>query len=115
MINITMARLRWLVRERKYLTLDGAAEIARAAPDLLAEIERLSAGTGWRTMESAPKDGTKIDLWCEDRCSKGLRIPNCYWIVDGMAWAGPFPQLYGPYIATHWRPLPPPPNKGEGE
>lgn len=42
LINITEDRLRWLVLEQKHLTLDGAVEIAKAAPDLLAEIERLS-------------------------------------------------------------------------
>lgn len=41
MINISVDRLRWLVREHKHLTLDGASEIAKAAPDMLAEIERL--------------------------------------------------------------------------
>jgi hypothetical protein len=39
MINISEDRLRWLVRERKHLTLDGAVEIAKAAPDLLREME----------------------------------------------------------------------------
>ena len=34
-------RLRWLVNERKHLTIDGAAEIAKAADAILADIERL--------------------------------------------------------------------------
>lgn len=42
-INISEDRLRWLVREGKHLTLDGAVEIAKASPDLLREIERLRA------------------------------------------------------------------------
>jgi hypothetical protein len=34
-------RLRWLVREGKHLTIDGAVEIAKAAPDLLFQMEAL--------------------------------------------------------------------------
>lgn len=43
MINITEDRLRWLVQERKHMTLYGAVEIAKGAPDLLKEIERLQS------------------------------------------------------------------------
>lgn len=32
-------RLRWLVQEGKHLTLEGAAEIAKAAPSILYEWE----------------------------------------------------------------------------
>lgn len=59
MINITEDRLRWLVRERKYLTLDGAVEIAKAAPDLLAEIERL--GSEVRKLRD-------VLTWSNDNC-----------------------------------------------
>lgn len=30
---------------------------------LLADLDSLRAGAGWRSMDSAPKDGTKVDLW----------------------------------------------------
>jgi hypothetical protein len=36
-------RLRWLVENKRHYAIDGAGEIARAAPELLAEIERLTA------------------------------------------------------------------------
>lgn len=36
-------RLRWLVREKKHLTLDGAVEIAKAAPSLLEQLGNLQA------------------------------------------------------------------------
>lgn len=32
-------RLRWLVKNNKYLTIDGAAEIAKAAPSILRALE----------------------------------------------------------------------------
>lgn len=41
MTNMSVDRLRWLVHYKKHLTLAGAVEIAKAAPDLLALIERL--------------------------------------------------------------------------
>jgi hypothetical protein len=36
-------RLRWLINHGEHVSLDGAAEIAKAAPELLAELERLGA------------------------------------------------------------------------
>jgi hypothetical protein len=69
--------------------------------------------TGWRTIESAPRDGTRVDLW--DR--SGHRWTDAHWGVHywrhGMpagepSWGrgtidGPAPD------PTHWMPLPAPP------
>jgi hypothetical protein len=62
----------------------------------------------WRGIESAPKDGTKIDLWVV--FPKGAhRYADGYW-DDGEwrlsvpeSWYDPRPQI------THWMPLPLPP------
>lgn len=43
-------RLRWLVRENKHLTLEGAVEIAKAAPALLHEMEALERA--WKKARS---------------------------------------------------------------
>lgn len=71
-------------------------------------------GEGWRPIETAPKDGTKVDLWCR---APGLsagsgRVPDC-WFSAGRWWAydehGDDQCRSQVHNATHWRPLPPPP------
>lgn len=65
----------------------------------------------WRPIESAPMDGTKIDVWSRDE-----RITDVYWsdiqdwwCVDGMCGPEePTPLHVAPAI-THWQPLPDPP------
>ena len=70
----------------------------------------------WQPIETAPKDGTTMDLWCT---ATKRRITDCWWDAD-----------YGEFIAndvnecgeccpsvvyhdngkpTHWMPLPEPP------
>jgi len=80
------------------------------------------AGDGWMPIETAPKDGTEIDLWFSDAADAfygGYRICNCWWsVVDGY-WYGPrgAPARHLGNQAgrlTHWRyaperPLPAPP------
>lgn len=80
-------------------------------------------GDGWRDMASAPKDGTKIDLWVhwpatEDREAHSQRLADASW--DGVEhdWHDGQFRL-GQYLArpepTHWRPLPHPPAQEGGE
>lgn len=65
-------RLRWLIHHGKHLTLDGAAEIARAAPAILAEIDRLTrACEGARSALSGESAAAKIDRL--ERENKTLR------------------------------------------
>ena len=85
-----------------------------------AEIERLRtelAKHQWRTMESAPRDGTSIlAVICGRHPGTGRPfIPevvsynengywdNCMWVDDGT-------RQYDP---THWQPLPSPPGENE--
>ena len=62
----------------------------------------------WRPIDSAPKDGTFVDLWYPENggSSPSQRIANCRWRdvawfsqTGGRAW-----RMDGPF--THWRPLP---------
>ena len=63
------------------------AAIAQREPD---------AESQWRTMESAPKDGTVIFLWVPDRIPQLARADD-YWHE---------PKPYWLEHATHWMPLP---------
>lgn len=74
------------------------------------------AEDGWRPIETAPKDGTKIDLWCVSDGMIGTRVPYAHWCDRWCFWgdeAADSDFLVHEYgEPTHWRPLPPPP-KGE--
>ena len=72
----------------------------------------------WQPIETAPKDGTQIDLWS----SKGFRVCDVVWDtisysvdgeddVDGWTDAGGHGSVEkaGPF--THWMPLPPAPSR----
>ena len=94
---------------RKHVLAIARAILARVVP------------AGWRTIESAPRDETPVDLWME----AGYRVRDAHWgetevdedEVAGFAWL----DEHGDWIegednrATHWMPLPPPPAaRGEG-
>lgn len=56
---------------------------------------------GWQPIESAPRDGTVIDLW-----ANGLRYADAYW--DGGCFSVLDSTGYGVEVdePTHWMPLP---------
>lgn len=81
----------------------------------------------WQGIESAPKDGTVIDLWIETDDRRDYREADCVWFED--RWCmdcgyltgvspieAPWPDGTGKYgnramrTATHWMPLPPSPH-----
>lgn len=68
----------------------------------------------WQPIETAPKDGTHIDLWAD-----GERLADCFWAEgedyghDDCHWrqcyaeaSSSFQTAYDP---SHWMPLPAPP------
>lgn len=70
----------------------------------------------WQPIETAPKDGTHIDLWA--KCWRAeaddfiyARFPSCKWAEwtgctnRAPCWTG----LDNGWRATHWMPLPEPP------
>lgn len=74
----------------------------------------------WQPIETAPKDGTNVDLWA--KCWRAQaddfvyqRFTDCWWTKgDSMTgrhehWVG-FESLS--WYPTHWMPLPPPPVSG---
>jgi hypothetical protein len=81
----------------------------------LARIHGAAAVTSalWRPIETAPKDGRRVDLWVLDTAGNGYRYPDAaYGFVRGrMGWTDA--NNHGalePYVRpTHWMPPPDPP------
>ena len=71
----------------------------------------------WKSIESAPKDGTYILAWCESwGCYCVVYWTKCVWVTDG-AWIAEENRTDTiEYPATHWKPLdvPPSPIGGTG-
>ena len=65
---------------------------------------------GWRPIATAPRDGREIDLWVN-----GYRVTNAAWSTktrDGIdRWVFPEVGSCTDKEATHWMPLPEPPNE----
>lgn len=80
----------------------------------------------WQPIETAPRDGTLIDLWIINQDNDNFRITDAYWNKYDNAWWAPY-KNYGEggkaetsykntktgnemfEKATHWMPLPEPP------
>lgn len=66
----------------------------------------------WFPIDSAPKDGTTVDVWCPEETEEGgYRVADAYWSTvlhkwqrvggaDGRTWA---------HTPTYWMPLQSPP------
>lgn len=70
---------------------------------------------GWLPIETAPKDGTPVDLWAERVELGGYdRVTDCSWELmtdwtgdEFFGWSGLHITLYRSYKSpTHWRPIP---------
>jgi hypothetical protein len=67
----------------------------------------------WQDIETAPKDGTRIDLWvkwwrADLDIFLGKRIPDCYWTEQGNhpRWACEYGALPINSRPIHWISLP---------
>lgn len=72
-----------------------------------AEVARLSPeGGGWRPIESAPKDGTAIQVFCPTWYRGGGGQDVVIWMnfTDRPGWYGS--SVEAPLDPTHWMPLP---------
>lgn len=87
-----------------------AAIAIRAQAEHIAALESMVA---WRPIETAPKDGTHIDLWAGEE-----RVADCRWNVRSKRWEywawGDFDgmaMVKVDYNPTHWMPIPAAPLK----
>jgi hypothetical protein len=86
---------------------DWPEEAARAALTALQSSGYMVI-EGWKPIDTAPKDGTVIDL----HHSKHGRIRSMYWDTDDEFWIAEDEDKF----LTHWISLPPPPQaQGESE
>jgi len=108
-----------------------AGVIRSMVDELKREIQNQPKTDEWMPIETAPKDGAMIDLWCVDPDgefipeSGGIRLTDCAWresdeIFRHTGWIrvlpdGDFSFIEGPALnaidlpawkPTHWRPLP---------
>ena len=70
---------------------------------------RYKAPSHWQPIETAPRDGTMILAYVSDDPGENPYMVRCVGLaVDrfGTGWRG---QEMGCYFATHWMPLPSPP------
>ncbi len=84
----------------------------------IAEIEKTAPPSGWQPIKTAPKNGTRVDLWF---ASEQWRAINCFWIPKIKKWGWfdtvfrgtkKLPENQSPAVTfpnvepTHWMPLP---------
>ena len=71
----------------------------------------------WRPIETAPKDGSWVDLWAyfpEHDLAK--RVPSAKWDREVNNWRYSywhFGQYKYPPTITHWQPIPAPPGEDQ--
>lgn len=69
---------------------------------------------GWLPIETGPKDGTEVDLWIVPKNPKSKhysegRVMDCHWHYDRWTYGDGHFDIGPIHIATHWRPVPEPP------
>jgi hypothetical protein len=61
----------------------------------------------WQPIETAPKDGTAIDIWARKPDGGGQRWTDIVWENGWVSVEGKLSDKYWTY--THWMPIPNPP------
>ena len=74
----------------------------RPAEEIAARLPSVQPALAWRDIATAPRDGTRVDLWAD-----GHRFTDCLWgeWPDRSCWC----SLVGigvPAYPTHWMPIP---------
>lgn len=124
-IELALMRISWLYGQHEDYPQDGSIMVYHELlRDVKNALRQLLDAQKWREIETAPKDGTPV-LLCDERTGSmrwavWAQLPshaeghNSDWLGwrDGTIEAGG--QTVG-VIPTHWRPLPLPPLKEQGE
>ncbi len=76
--------------------------------EAIAALRSYQPENAWRPIETAPKDGTRIDLWVVEK--NGYRAVDVEWVagtldIDGF-WQDLEGFIYDKRDVTHWKPLP---------
>jgi len=74
-------------------------------------IEELESAQQWQPIETAPKDGTEVLVWCEHHGTAYLAIFENHFPNQGWFCADAYPDGWTELCVdpTHWMPLPEPP------
>lgn len=105
---------------RLFPDADEGLMISWFANAIMTGVDSVPNAPTWQDIGTAPKDGTKVLLYCakaskQTKSRQGMQAVD-YWHTvknDGFQGWGKFNKTYFP--ATHWMPLPKPPQSGEGE
>lgn len=124
-LNADIAQLERMVEQAKFAGSETGVRVKSPSVlladlrDATAAIRALSSQTladGWLPIETAPKDGSFIDLWHVNN----TRVPKCRWFTNSSgytAWhvqqGGRACNMGGDQMFTHWRPLPASPGASE--
>lgn len=89
-----------------------------------AQVQALDAAASWQNIATAPKDGTRVDLWAKmwrahDDSFMTRRFPDCYWVkrTDMSNVDDHWGHLDNGWMPTHWtlQPAPPAASRREEE
>ena len=101
-----------------YDSVDGPPRAERQAKSLGAAIER-AAAMEWQPIETAPKDGTDVDLWVTTPTGFAGRVPDCHWHCGEWLRKGKYDEaIWVPvesegWKVTHWMARPTPPETSD--
>lgn len=76
----------------------------------LTALTELRKEMEWQPIETAPKDGTNVDLYGTYKGYK-YRITDCRFIPLEGYWFAVNSMMGNGFVPTHWHPLPQPPKK----
>lgn len=123
LMNALSEMVRREPRQMQGAILRAALSAITAANARADAAEAALAADAWQPIETAPKDGTRIDLWCRRSWNPPVefeRRTSVYWCRTHQRFRaeGEFhyvEETFNPrpgeryLIPTHWRPLPAPP------
>ena len=104
--------LPWRIRAA-YAAADAALSVlpipAATLADPIVAVSDQKA-TGWQPIETAPRDGTEVDLWFHPYTGRCRRLPDMWW-NPRMGWRNGSLStvIHGSEEGTritHWRPIP---------